>query len=241
MHIIATDDEQSALNVLMGAIREAVPLATVHGFRNPLEALEFIKNTKCDIAFLDISMRGMSGLALAEEILKIRPKCKIIFCTGYTEYALDAIKLHCSGYLTKPITKESVQKELDYIKGLNNSDEQLKVKCFGNFEVFINGEVLQFKRSKTKELFANYLKDASIVVWNGPLGVYEFSKYKKHTDELLEYIVENNIRAILGGGDIVAAASTSGYKDKVYHASTGGGATLEYLEGKSLPGIEAVK
>ena len=154
MHIIATDDEQSALNVLMGAIREAVPLATVHGFRNPLEALEFIKNTKCDIAFLDISMRGMSGLALAEEILKIRPKCKIIFCTGYTEYALDAIKLHCSVYLTKPITKESVQKELDYIKGLNNSDEQLKVKCFGNFEVFINGEVLQFKRSKTKELFA---------------------------------------------------------------------------------------
>ena len=115
MHIIATDDEQGALNVLMGAIREAVPLATVHGFRNPLEALEFIKNTKCDIAFLDISMRGMSGLALAEEILKIRPKCKIIFCTGYTEYALDAIKLHCSGYLTKPITKESVQKELDYI------------------------------------------------------------------------------------------------------------------------------
>lgn len=93
----------------------------------------------------------------------------------------------------------------------------------------------------TKDLFANYLKDASVAVWNGPLGVYEFSKYKKHTDELLEFIVENNIRAILGGGDIVAAASTAGYKDKVYHASTGGGATLEYLEGKTLPGIEAIK
>lgn len=94
---------------------------------------------------------------------------------------------------------------------------------------------------ETKQLFASYLKDASIAVWNGPLGVYEFSKYKKHTDELLEYIVANNIRAILGGGDIVAAASTAGYKDKVYHASTGGGATLEYLEGKTLPGIEAIK
>ena len=94
---------------------------------------------------------------------------------------------------------------------------------------------------ETKQLFASYLKDASIAVWNGPLGVYEFSKYKKHTDELLEYIVANEIRAILGGGDIVAAASTAGYKDKVYHASTGGGATLEYLEGKTLPGIEAIK
>ena len=94
---------------------------------------------------------------------------------------------------------------------------------------------------ETKDLFASILKDASVAVWNGPLGVYEFSKYKKHTDELLEYIVNNDIRAILGGGDIVAAASTAGYKDKVYHASTGGGATLEYLEGKTLPGIEAIK
>ena len=94
---------------------------------------------------------------------------------------------------------------------------------------------------KTKELFASNLKQASIAVWNGPLGVYEFSKYKKHTDELLKYIVDNNIKIILGGGDMVAAASTAGYKDKVYHASTGGGATLEYLEGKKLPGIEAIK
>ena len=94
---------------------------------------------------------------------------------------------------------------------------------------------------ETKDLFASYLKDASVAVWNGPLGVYEFSKYKRHTDELLSFLVENNIKIILGGGDIVAAASTSGYKDKVYHASTGGGATLEYLEGKKLPGIEAIK
>lgn len=93
----------------------------------------------------------------------------------------------------------------------------------------------------SKDLFASYLKDASVVIWNGPLGVYEFEKYKKHTCELLKYIVENNIKAILGGGDIVAAASTAGYKDQIYHASTGGGATLEYLEGKKLPGIEAIK
>lgn len=95
--------------------------------------------------------------------------------------------------------------------------------------------------SKTLELFEKYLSTAKSVIWNGPLGVYEFEKYKVNTDSLLKYIVDNNIKTVLGGGDIVAAASVAGYKDKVYHASTGGGATLEYLEGKKLPGIEAIK
>lgn len=79
------------------------------------------------------------------------------------------------------------------------------------------------------------------MLWNGPLGVYEFDKYRKNTDEILKFIVNNNIKTILGGGDIVAAATTAGYKDKVFHASTGGGATLEYLEGKKLPGLEVIK
>lgn len=94
---------------------------------------------------------------------------------------------------------------------------------------------------KTIDLFESILKKAKIVIWNGPLGVYEFSKYKIGTDKLLKYVVDNNIKTILGGGDIVAAATTANLKDKVYHASTGGGATLEYLEGKKLPGIEIIK
>ena len=94
---------------------------------------------------------------------------------------------------------------------------------------------------KTIELFENILKEANTVIWNGPLGVYEFSKYKKGTDTILQYVVDNNIKTILGGGDIVAAASNANLKDKVYHSSTGGGATLEYLEGKELPGLVALQ
>lgn len=89
--------------------------------------------------------------------------------------------------------------------------------------------------------FESILRDAKMVIWNGPLGVYEFEKYKKNTDEILRFLVDNNIKTILGGGDIVAAASNAGYKDEIYHVSTGGGATLEYLEGKTLPGLEAIK
>jgi len=92
----------------------------------------------------------------------------------------------------------------------------------------------------TLRLFKEELKDAKVVLWNGPLGVYEFDKYKANTDKLLTYLVENDIKTILGGGDIVAAAAKANLKDKVYHASTGGGATLEYLEGKTLPGINAI-
>ena len=95
--------------------------------------------------------------------------------------------------------------------------------------------------TKTLALFKENLTGASLVIWNGPLGVYEFDKYKKNTDNLLKYLVENDIKTILGGGDIVAAATNAKLSEKVYHASTGGGATLEYLEGKTLPGLEAIR
>ena len=94
---------------------------------------------------------------------------------------------------------------------------------------------------KTTNLFKDIINDSAIIMWNGPLGVYEFDQYKKNTCELLKYMVDKNLKVILGGGDIVAASEEAGYKEKVYHASTGGGATLEYLEGKPLPGIEAIK
>ena len=94
---------------------------------------------------------------------------------------------------------------------------------------------------KTTQLFKDILKNAGIVVWNGPLGVYEFEKYIKNTNEILKFLVENNIKTILGGGDIVAASEKLGYKEKIFHASTGGGATLEYLEGKKLPGLEVLE
>ena len=118
------------------------------------------------------------------------------------------------------------------------NDEKYRVKQINEFS---KDEMGLDIGPKTIELFESVLKDASIVMWNGPLGVYEFSKYKVGTDILLKFIVDNNIKTILGGGDIVAAATTAKLKDKVYHASTGGGATLEYLEGKKLPGIEAIK
>ena len=88
--------------------------------------------------------------------------------------------------------------------------------------------------------FIKALEGAKTVVWNGPLGMYEIDQYSIGTNQILKYLTENNIETILGGGDIVAASAKLGYKDKVSHASTGVGATLEYLEGKELPGLKVI-
>ena len=154
MIAIAVDDEVLMLGALVKAVNASPDIATVEKFSDCEMALEFVKNNAVDIAFLDINMRGMGGLALAEKIIAMRPDCKIVFCTGYEEYALSAFKLHASGYLMKPISAEDVQKEIDNIKGLRQKEKLLTVRCFGNFEVYSKGEKVAFKRLKSKELFA---------------------------------------------------------------------------------------
>ena len=154
MRAIAVDDEVLMLGALVKAISASPDISEVTKFSSCEQALEFVKNNPADIAFLDINMRGMGGLALAESIIAARPDCKIVFCTGYEEYAIPAFKLHASGYLMKPISAEDVQTEIDNIKGARQKEKPLVVKCFGNFEVYVKDEKLVFKRLKTKELFA---------------------------------------------------------------------------------------
>ena len=94
---------------------------------------------------------------------------------------------------------------------------------------------------KTVELFASYLKDAKTVVWNGPMGVFELPNFAKGTIGVCEAIANlKDATTIIGGGDSAAAAISLGYADKFTHISTGGGASLEYLEGKELPGVAAI-
>ena len=154
MIAIAVDDERLMLDALTAAIRVSPDISDVSRFSDCEEALNFVQKNAVDIAFLDIHMRGMGGLTLAEKILGVCPECKIVFCTGYEEYAIPAFKLHASGYLMKPVSAKDVQVEIDNIKGIRQSQKPLTVKCFGTFEVYAKGEKLTFKRSKTKELFA---------------------------------------------------------------------------------------
>lgn len=91
---------------------------------------------------------------------------------------------------------------------------------------------------KTAEIFADVIKSAKTVIWNGPMGVFEFPKFAVGTKAVAQALADNpEATTIIGGGDSAAAIEQLGYADKVTHISTGGGASLEYLEGKVLPGI----
>ena len=93
---------------------------------------------------------------------------------------------------------------------------------------------------KTAELYAEAVKSAKTVVWNGPMGVFENPILAKGTIAVAKSLAETDATTIIGGGDSAAAVNTLGFGDKMSHISTGGGASLEFLEGKALPGIEAV-
>lgn len=94
---------------------------------------------------------------------------------------------------------------------------------------------------ETQKQFANAIKDAKTIVWNGPMGVFEFPNFAKGTIAIAKAMAETeDATTIIGGGDSAAAVNTLGFGDKMSHISTGGGASLEFLEGKELPGVNAV-
>ena len=154
MRAIAVDDEIYMLETLQEAVSESSDIEKVEAFTSCSAVLAYAKENPIDIAFLDINMRGIGGLGLAEKLMELHPRCKIVFCTGYEEYAVSAFQLHVAGYLMKPITAEAVQKEIDHIKGVKTTEKLLTIKCFGHFEVLHNGEILPFKRKKAKEFLA---------------------------------------------------------------------------------------
>ena len=121
-----------------------------------------------------------------------------------------------------------VSKEFDKDVALKNNEE------FDNDDIGLDiGE-------KSIELFKGILDKCNTVVWNGPLGYSEIDKYATGTKKILKYLSEKEKTVIIGGGDTASAAINFGYKDSFTHISTGGGASLELLEGKKLPGIEII-
>ncbi|MBR1796997.1 MAG: response regulator [Clostridiales bacterium] len=161
MRIIVVDDEELILKHNVSLCRKLSEKFDVIGFTRPSESLEYLKSNKADIAILDINMPGIDGIELAVRMKLETPDIRIIFLTAYSEYAVEAFKIHASGYLLKPVNQEDLSKEIDYaIKTVPQKDikSHVFIRTFGEFDVFVDGEPMSFKRNKSKELLA-YLVD----------------------------------------------------------------------------------
>ena len=89
-------------------------------------------------------------------------------------------------------------------------------------------------------MYAKIIKDAKTVIWNGPMGVFEFENFKKGTETVAKAVAKNKGKTIIGGGDSIAAINSLKLTSKIYHISTGGGASMKLIGGEVLPGVDVI-
>ncbi len=159
MLIFTIDDEPKALSLLERTVREAAPQAEVRAFSDGFSAIEAIREQALlpSVIFSDIVMPELDGLELAVRLKAAAPDAKLVFVTGYNDYAFHAYQLHANGYLLNPVDAARIREELDHMSAppLEQAERgRLYVRCFGYFEAFWEGRPLRFQRHKTKELLA---------------------------------------------------------------------------------------
>lgn len=160
MKVLLVDDETLQLLRLENSVKAVLKNDEILVFSNPEKALDEAKKTRIDLAFLDIEMPKINGIQLAKKLKHINPEIKVIFVTAYDHYALEAYKIHASGYVTKPVSVEKIEeeiKELEKVVQLKPT-KKIQIKCFGNFEIFYEGQPVKFAYQKSKEVLA-YLID----------------------------------------------------------------------------------
>ncbi|WP_044956967.1 response regulator [Butyrivibrio sp. LC3010] len=160
MKAICVDDENLILDLTVSLLDDFGLFEEVKGFSSGQEALSYMEENNVGLALLDIDMPEMDGMTLAGIIKEKSPGTSIIFLTGYSDYAVEAFSIHADGYLLKPIARDKLFQEVQYV--IDNKEEEsaylANAKTFGNFDLFVKGESVVFKRSKSKELLA-YLID----------------------------------------------------------------------------------
>ena len=199
MKILCLDDEPLALRMLEQAVKTAKPDAEITAFRKQAELIAEAERNGCDVAFLDIHMRGMTGVEVAKKLKEINPKMNIIFVTGFSDYKGDAMDMKASG-----VTAEEVKAELDDLRFpiVPKNNVLLRVQCFGNFDVFLpGGEHVRFERSKAKEIFAYLVhrNGSSCTIKEIAAALFEDEPYDKKQQNYMQqltYALMKSLKAV---------------------------------------------
>lgn len=198
------------------------PFAVILGGAKVSDKIGVIKNLvdKCDYIIIGSGMAyaflNAQGYNIGNSLLD---SDSLDFCKDMLEKYSEKIILPLDSIVSKEFDKDITLKDND---NFDNDDIGLDIG------------------DKSIELFKDKLSGCKTVVWNGPLGYSEIEKYSKGTKEILKYLSEGERVVVIGGGDTASAAINFGYKESFTHISTGGGASLELLEGKVLPGIDII-
>ncbi len=160
MKAICVDDEPLAVEYTVDQCARLPQIDETKGFTDARLALDWVRGHPVDLALLDINMPQMDGIVLAERIKQASPRTAILFLTAYREYAFEAYAVHPAGYLLKPVSLEKLAAEVRYVFGSARTaaPAHIRVRTFGNFDVFVDGRPISFKLAKSKEILA-YLVD----------------------------------------------------------------------------------
>ena len=193
MKMILVDDEIGTLELLREEVRAVVPDAQVHVFQFPEEALHYAEHDTPDVAFLDIEMPQMNGIELAKRLKARYDRMNIIFVTAYDDFGLDAMKLHASGYLLKPVERMAVKRELEALRYPQKEERGIYIHTFGQFDVFVDGKMVMFHRLKSKEMLA-YLVDqrgGSVTKREIASVLFEDREYDRSLQDYMNKIVRD--------------------------------------------------
>lgn len=212
MKIICVDDEEQILARTVTQCRELMGDAEVWGFCDAEKTLDWLEDHEADIAILDILMPGMDGLALAERILDLYPDTSVIFLTGHERFALEAFRLHVSGYLVKPVSREELMEELEFArtgrrKPKKGHKRHIVAQTFGEFDLLVDGRAVAFPRAKSKELLAYLIdrKGGSVTRASIFAALWEEGTYDRSRQKYLDVIIRSLRKTLAeyGIGDIL--------------------------------------
>lgn len=200
MRIMAVDDEVFALEDFEDTCRELGIKDEIVKFNNPLDALSYVAKNKVDIAFLDIEMPVIKGIELAKRIKALSQNTRIIFTTGYGNYALEAFTVDAVDYVMKPYEPETIKKAYDKALLVKDAvvESHVFVKTFGYFDVFVDGKSVNFSSAKSKELLALLVdRNGGIVNTEQAISVlWEGRKYDETVQSLFRKVLRS-LRASL--------------------------------------------